>query len=154
MIFPFPIVEPPSWSWGSALLTIVGAPDWPLTVTHPSQHDTALVWMWILQWVATNEICSEGSSHSHWICLVLSDLVCPHPKPLVSPSNCTRHGNFQSNINTIPVNTNTNVFVFINHLFVHYHISCVFRSPNPIFPSVSLLSSLRFFHLQGVPHKW
>jgi hypothetical protein len=154
MIFPFPFVELPSWSWGSALLTIVGAADWPLIVTHHSQHDTALIWMWIMQWVATIEICSEGSNQSYWICLVLSDLVCPHPKPLMSPSNVHSTWQFSvRNINTIPVSTNTNVFVFINHLFVHYHVSCVFCSPNPIFP-MSLLSVLWFFHLQDVPHKW
>jgi hypothetical protein len=150
MIFPFSIVELPSWSWGSALLTIVGAPDWPLTVTHPSQHDTALVWMWNMQWVATIEICSKGSSQSHWICLALSDFVFPHPKAFSVPLQWQLS---VRNINIIPVNTNTNVFVFINPLFVHCRISCVFCSPNPIFPIMSLFSALWFFHLQGVHHK-
>jgi hypothetical protein len=142
MISSFPIVELPSWSWGSALFTIVGAPDWPLTVTHPSQHDTALVWMWIMQWVATNWNPFWGSSHSPWICLVFSDLVCPHPKLLVSSSHCTQHGNFQSNINTIPVNTNTNVFL---NLFIPVCISiynCILVSSNT--PFVRYLTDYMF----------
>lgn len=145
----FPIVELPSWSLGPAFLTMVGAPAWPLAVSHASQHDTALVWMGIMQCVTTIEICSEGPNQSGWTCLVLPDLVCQHPVfslPLqCAPYMATFSQKYQHHSNK----HQQNVFVHINNWFMHYHITLF--SPKGLTLYIVVLpftSSSRIWHPQ------
>lgn len=61
----------------------------------------------------------------------LSLLILPSPPPKWSLCHSTTQNHSARNTDIIPVNTNTNVFMFINNYFTYYHMFQVSLAPHP-----------------------
>lgn len=58
------------------------------------------------------------------------------------------------NTNIIQVNTNTNIFMVINHYITYYHVLCVLGPPNLCFSRRSYLHTLPVYCILNISYKW